>query len=1275
VLAVLLTAVAVACGSSLLCVCYSSSSRQKRQKRKRYIYSPGRVNKGSLFPVLLLAFHLVLRASAVSSAVIPLCFNDQGARLHSPGAEDRVEMPTRSKGDRYQQGGDPQPSEPGLEPAAGAGSSQSRGAYDLGKTAWQCLSRESYEFLKKSHAWRLDKWSRTNNISWACTLLLRHANSFDRQKVILKKDGFMRVQDIVSFKMLRCLDCDPAGLDRMIKETNYGAKKRFLERRENGYLVELAAAQGHSGRAHDQLDDDLLLVRCEKSQVPRICLHGTMKEYTNGIYDTGLKPGGNRGMSHRAHIHFVEHVAGQGETSGVRGGSNAIIQVDMHRLIDDGAEVFRSQNNVYLTSGLWNGQRNIGVPREYFVGIIDVYSGEAIFALPVGRVDRHGRPEGAEEIVAQAIVSREEAERIKSQVGFTLQDEAADLAALEKKKEARRMRFTENALVIPQSSEPGPGPAADAEADVVEVESDDNKDLKFPPLKTSLVNSKDPSGRFRRNPVRPLQDYENRGLPEEMELYVRQLGGPPKYSLPWYTAPPYEGRVVFKGSVAGDLHGPIQQVIHVPRLPAVTGGKARPGFVVCGFRNPYVPDGVQYDEHAGPAIVYVNVWCTDNNRGEEVGVNYCELEWYEAPESPADPAAVAEAENALASQLVEDRFSPEVDALAAKLADALRINLTEPSPIPSPPQAAASSSSDQRPVPEMPDNPSVTAMIASRKLGGLAYRDLSPPIGVARRQLKERQQSIVRQMKEKESGYDPMACTLRTEAAFDAEKSQQSSDPGLEPDADAADKPEDPADYGDDEADEIVVTPLLDASAVVDLMANGIPTEDIGWRAEKIRAGVDLVFPEVKHDDIADDDLVLLTTRAQVACASGESDTESIRDFDSGTSKFRYHRRMPYWYRRDPCLNCEDGSRMYRRRMKPVITDASSPFPMIGWDPEALSDDDGEVNQESFALSAQVATDEVGRQVGAHPDVQPTIKSQSAAEDRWHAMFGTRFTDANTSSVRALKDKYRVVARSKEIMNVEVDFDILFKILDEVRTKIEATNISVALDEAYMLLRRGMDQNTVGLVRVPDKCGQCQLDLLTEEKNAKVRICPFCNCWLHEADCYLKHTADHTQGILCRGFRRREAQRCLADVATKIKEEKEKETGQTEADVFGIVEPPPPAPPQDDPMSDFHKDRPSVDLKLLKKEEKFGKQGRRHLRSDTSDEEQLEPAEYCTVCGSDDCWREPALCRSQNKKELQDLLVDGFLSRIPPEVGKPLSVDLFMKQTYPEVAEVLARQD
>ena len=59
-----------------------------------------------------------------------------------------------------------------------------RGAFDQGKTAWQVLGRDAYEFLKPSHQWRLDEWDKDKCVSWACTLLLRHASSYEQKKAM-----------------------------------------------------------------------------------------------------------------------------------------------------------------------------------------------------------------------------------------------------------------------------------------------------------------------------------------------------------------------------------------------------------------------------------------------------------------------------------------------------------------------------------------------------------------------------------------------------------------------------------------------------------------------------------------------------------------------------------------------------------------------------------------------------------------------------------------------------------------------------------------------------------------------------------------------------------------------------------------------------------------------------------------------------------------------------------------------------------------------------------
>ena len=45
-------------------------------------------------------------------------------------------------------------------------------------------------------------------------------------------------------------------------------------------------------------------------------------------------------------------------------------------------------------------------------------------------------------------------------------------------------------------------------------------------------------------------------------MYLRQLAGPPRYNLPWYTEPPFQGKVACSGCAANTLLGPVLAVKH-----------------------------------------------------------------------------------------------------------------------------------------------------------------------------------------------------------------------------------------------------------------------------------------------------------------------------------------------------------------------------------------------------------------------------------------------------------------------------------------------------------------------------------------------------------------------------------------------------------------------------------------------------------------------------------------------------------------------------------------
>ena len=72
-------------------------------------------------------------------------------------------------------------------------------------------------------------------------------------------------------------------------------------------------------------------------------MHGTRKHHVAQIFSKGLKPGGRRGMSHRAHVTLVECLEGSGEIAGARGGSDCVVKVDMHLLFQHGADIFKEK--------------------------------------------------------------------------------------------------------------------------------------------------------------------------------------------------------------------------------------------------------------------------------------------------------------------------------------------------------------------------------------------------------------------------------------------------------------------------------------------------------------------------------------------------------------------------------------------------------------------------------------------------------------------------------------------------------------------------------------------------------------------------------------------------------------------------------------------------------------------------------------------------------------------------------------------------------------------
>jgi hypothetical protein len=136
------------------------------------------------------------------------------------------------------------------------------------------------------------------------------------------------------------------------------------------------------------------------------------------------------------------------------------------------------------------------------------------------------------------------------------------------------------------------------------------------------------------------------------------------------------------------------------------------------------------------------------------------------------------------------------------------------------------------------------------------------------------------------------AARAGSQVAADEEEENPSAEMKVPEDFLAPDKEgEEPA------PEEVVMTPLLNAEAVIELMSH-------------------------------------MLRQMTLSGSRGRFARESIRDYDNGPGRFRWNKRSPYCSKREPCVDKDDLGMKYRRRMKPLIKGES-----LVWEPE-LSDNE-----------------------------------------------------------------------------------------------------------------------------------------------------------------------------------------------------------------------------------------------------------------------------------------------------------------------------------------------
>ena len=162
-----------------------------------------------------------------------------------------------------------------------------------------------------------------------------------------------------------------------------------------------------------------------------------------------------------------------------------------------------------------------------------------------------------------------------------------------------------------------------------------------------------------------------------------------------------------------------------------------------------------------------------------------------------------------------------------------------------------------------------------------------------------------------------------------------------------ADEREVKDDYDMDMAKKFVLSPAVSGSLLLKAVTGAASASD--RRKFKVKAHLREAQPDVlsalKLLEVSNHDLSTSWTCSNVEYADGDSEAESICDYDSGLGNIRWHRREQYFYRKETNLE----SRPYRRRMQLVVGKVGRDSYSLNWEAECESDnDDGYVNQQTF---------------------------------------------------------------------------------------------------------------------------------------------------------------------------------------------------------------------------------------------------------------------------------------------------------------------------------------
>lgn len=210
--------------------------------------------------------------------------------------------------------------------------------------------------------------------------MLRHAaKDFN---IEVRSDGACRTEDIIRLLWYeRWVECSVVDLKTIVDND---AKGRFILDVDSHTI---RATQGWSVKM-DVTDEHLWPIPVDLAE-KLCCMHGTFRHHLQSISRWGLLAGGFDTDNPRAHVHCTPFIPWKQrfQGSGIREGSQVLVQVNMAPAIRAGLPFFLSENDVIMCRGTDNYG---GIPPEFIDDVFWDFRDRRNKYLP-GRADRnHG---------------------------------------------------------------------------------------------------------------------------------------------------------------------------------------------------------------------------------------------------------------------------------------------------------------------------------------------------------------------------------------------------------------------------------------------------------------------------------------------------------------------------------------------------------------------------------------------------------------------------------------------------------------------------------------------------------------------------------------------------------------------------------------------------------------------------------------------------------------------------------------------------------------------